>query len=149
MSKARGSVSGVARVGRKVGCDEDGTETCHDEYFLSARFDRSDALRVPTSEGEAKAGCDRGTRELAADKSSSCLTCLVGGSVLAHRWQQGMPFGYRSFRATDQQPWRFASEVPQDILTPQYLAGLQAERSTHSGQVKELGKKATQREFHE
>jgi len=98
---------------------------------------------------EAKAGCDRGTRELAADKSSSCLTCLVGGSVLAHRWQQGMPFGYRSFRATDQQPWRFASEVPQDVLTPQYLAGLQAERSTHSGQVKELRKKATQREFHE
>jgi len=38
--------------------------------------------------------------------------------------------------------------VPQDVLTPQYLAGLQAERSTHSGQVKELGKKATQREFH-
>ena len=56
MSKARGSVSGVARVGRKVGCDEDGTETCHDEYFLSARFDRSDALRVPTSEARGKSG---------------------------------------------------------------------------------------------
>lgn len=56
MSKARGSVGSVARVGRKVGCDEDGTKTCHDEYILSARFDRSDALRVPTSEARGKSG---------------------------------------------------------------------------------------------